>query len=30
MTEEQAFQLDDELKENWWQNNQYRFLKKTQ
>ncbi len=28
MTEEQALQLDEELKEEWWQKNQARFLEK--
>ena len=28
MTEEQALQLDEEIKEEWWQENQARFLEK--
>jgi len=28
MTEEQALQLDEEMKEEWWQKNQARFLEK--
>mgnify|MGYP000429763379 CR=1 FL=1 len=28
MTEEQALQLDEEIKEEWWQKNQARFLEK--
>jgi hypothetical protein len=28
MTEEQALQLDEEIKEQWWQKNQARFLEK--
>jgi len=28
MTEKQALQLDEEMKEEWWQKNQARFLEK--
>ncbi len=28
MTEEQALQLNEEIKEEWWQKNQARFLEK--
>ena len=30
LTEEDAFQLDEELKTDWWENNRERFLEKIQ